>query len=295
MSKANFRVEPGRKFRLGDWDTDATAGYRSKEEGLADLEENKERLRDLQERLYADDHWALLVIFQAMDGAGKDSTIEHVFSGVNPAGCQVYSFKAPSTEELDHDYMWRTSRCLPERGRIGVFNRSYYEEALIVRVHKAILAGQKVPPALVTKDVWGQRFEDINTFERYLTRNGVAVSKLFLHLSKEEQRRRFLARLEQPEKNWKFGLQDVEQRRFWDRYQEAYEDMIRNTSTRHAPWHVVPADRKWVMRAVAARIIVGALKALNVDFPRASEAHRRELEEARKRLLEEGPEGRETK
>jgi PPK2 family polyphosphate:nucleotide phosphotransferase len=293
MPKNDFRVKPGRKFRIEEWDTDSTAGFASKEEGLKALQESTARLRDLQERLYADDHWALLVIFQAMDGAGKDSTIEHVFSGVNPAGCQVYSFKAPSSEELDHDYMWRTSRCLPERGRIGVFNRSYYEEALIVRVHKAILAAQKLPQSLVTDDVWEQRFEDINAFERYLVRNGVLVRKLFLHVSKEEQRRRFLARIEQPEKNWKFGLQDVEQRRFWDRYQEVYEDMIRHTSTEHAPWYVIPADRKWVMRATAARIIVDALEELHLEFPQVSEEHRRELEEARKLLSEEGPEGRE--
>jgi PPK2 family polyphosphate:nucleotide phosphotransferase len=291
VAKDEFRVDPDRKFRLKDWETDATAGYESKQDGIADLRRSNERLRELQEKLYADDHWALLVIFQAMDGAGKDSTIEHVFSGVNPAGCQVYSFKAPSSEELDHDYMWRTSRCLPERGRIGVFNRSYYEEVLIVRVHAAILAAQKLPKALVTDDLWTQRFEDINAFERYLTRNGVLVKKIFLHVSKEEQRQRFLARIEQQEKNWKFGLQDVEQRKHWDRYQEAYEDMIRNTSTEHAPWYVIPADRKWVMRAAAARIIVDALEGLKPEFPRMSEDHRQELEEARKRLTEEEPAG----
>jgi PPK2 family polyphosphate:nucleotide phosphotransferase len=287
MSRELFRVESGSKFRLKDWETDTTAGYESKEDGQEDLEQCKDRLRDLQEKLYADDRWALLVVFQAMDGAGKDSTIEHVFSGVNPAGCQVYSFKAPSAEELDHDFMWRTSKCLPERGRIGVFNRSYYEETLIVRVHKAILAAQKLPSAVVDDSIWEKRFEDINAFERYLTRNGVVVRKLFLHVSKEEQRQRFLSRLDEPEKNWKFGLQDVEQRRYWDRYQDAYEDMIRKTSTEHAPWHVVPADRKWVMRAVTARIIVDALASLNLEFPRMGPDHLKELEEARKRLTEE--------
>jgi PPK2 family polyphosphate:nucleotide phosphotransferase len=244
-------------------------------------------MRDLQDRLYAQDRWAVLLIFQAMDAAGKDSTIEHVMSGVNPQGCQVFSFKAPSAEELDHDYLWRTVRCLPERGRIGVFNRSYYEEVLVVRVHPEILAKQKLPPELVGKGIWKERFEDINAFERYLSRNGTVIRKFFLHISKEEQKQRFLERLEDPEKHWKFALEDVEKRRHWDDYMKAYEEMLEATSTETAPWYIVPADRKWLMRLAVADLIVETLEGLKLEYPRVSEEKKAELAKARQALEEE--------
>jgi len=288
-----FRVEPGEKFKLKDRDPGDTAGFKSKKEANAKerLTEGIERLRELQERLYAHDRWALLLIFQAMDAAGKDSTIEHVMSGVNPQGCQVYSFKQPSAEELDHDYLWRTNRCLPERGRIGVFNRSYYEEVLVVRVHKGILAGEKLPVDLVDADIWKQRFKDINAFERYLTQNGTAIVKFFLHVSKEEQRRRFLARLDEPQKNWKFSLSDAKERDHWDEYMAAYEDMLEQTSTERAPWYVIPADHKWFMRMAAADIIVSTLEKLKPEYPTITEEKRRELEAARKALEQEEAKG----
>jgi PPK2 family polyphosphate:nucleotide phosphotransferase len=288
-----FRVEPDHKFKLKDRDPGDTAGFKSKKEANAKerLTEGIERLRDLQERLYAHDRWALLLIFQAMDAAGKDSTIEHVMSGVNPQGCQVYSFKQPSAEELDHDYMWRTNRCLPERGRIGVFNRSYYEEVLIVRVHKGILAGEKLPADLVDVDIWRQRFKDINAFERYLAQNGTAIVKFFLHVSKEEQRRRFLARLDEPQKNWKFSLGDAKEREHWDEYMAAYEDMLEHTSTEHAPWYVIPADHKWFMRMAVGDIVVSTLEKLKPEYPTITEEKRRELEAARKALEQEEAKG----
>jgi PPK2 family polyphosphate:nucleotide phosphotransferase len=282
-----FRVEPGARFRLKDRDPADTAGFESRKDANQRLTQGIERLRGLQEKLYAYDRWALLLIFQAMDAAGKDSTIEHVMSGVNPQGCQVYSFKQPSAEELDHDYLWRTNKCLPERGRIGVFNRSYYEEVLVVRVHQGILAAEKLPSALVDEDIWKQRFRDINAFERYLARNGTAIVKFYLHVSKEEQRRRFLARLDEPEKNWKFSLSDVKEREHWDDYMEAYEDMLEQTSTEHAPWYVIPADHKWFMRMAVADIVVSALEKLKPDFPTITEEKRRELEAARKVLEQE--------
>ena len=284
-----FRVEPDQKFRLKDRDPADTAGFKSKKEANAKERqaEGIERLRELQERLYAYDRWALLLIFQAMDAAGKDSTIEHVMSGVNPQGCQVYSFKQPSAEELDHDYLWRTNRCLPERGRIGVFNRSYYEEVLVVRVHKGILAGEKLPVDLVDADIWKQRFKDINAFERYLAQNGTALVKFFLHVSKEEQRRRFLARLDEPQKNWKFSLSDVKEREHWNEYMAAYEDMLERTSTEHAPWYVIPADHKWFMRMAVADIVVSTLEKLKPEYPTITEEKRRELEAARKALEQE--------
>ena len=282
-----FRVDPDDKFRLKDRDPADTAGFKSRKEAKERLAAGIERLRELQERLYAHDRWALLLIFQAMDAAGKDSTIEHVMSGVNPQGCQVYSFKQPSAEELDHDYLWRTNKCLPERGRIGVFNRSYYEEVLVVRVHKGILAAEKLPVELVDADIWKQRFKDINAFERYLAQNGTALVKFFLHVSKEEQRRRFLARLDEPQKNWKFSLSDVKEREHWDEYMAAYEEMLRRTSTEHAPWHVIPADDKWFMRMAVADIIVGTLEKLKPEYPTITEEKRRELEAARKVLEQE--------
>jgi PPK2 family polyphosphate:nucleotide phosphotransferase len=284
-----FRVEPDQKFRLKDRDPADTAGFKSKKEANAKERqaEGIERLRELQERLYAHDRWALLIIFQAMDAAGKDSTIEHVMSGVNPQGCQVYSFKQPSAEELDHDYLWRTNRCLPERGRIGVFNRSYYEEVLVVRVHKGILAAEKLPVELVDADIWKQRFKDINAFERYLAQNGTALVKFFLHVSKEEQRRRFLARLDEPQKNWKFSLSDVKEREHWEEYMAVYEDMLERTSTEHAPWYVIPADHKWFMRMAVADVVVSTLEKLKPEYPTITEEKRRELEAARKALEQE--------
>ena len=286
-----FRVEPGEKFRLKDRDPADSAGFESKQDARKRLTQGIERLRELQERFYACDRWALLIVFQAMDAAGKDSTIEHVMSGVNPQGCQVYSFKQPSAEELDHDYLWRTNRCLPERGRIGVFNRSYYEEVLVVRVHPGLLAAEKLPPQLVDEDIWKRRFKEINTFERYLAHNGVAVVKFYLHVSKEEQRRRFLARLDEPEKNWKFSLSDVKEREHWDEYMEAYEDMLGHTSTEDAPWYVVPADHKWFTRMAVADIVVSTLEKLKPEFPTITEEKRRELDAARKVLEKEEVKG----
>jgi PPK2 family polyphosphate:nucleotide phosphotransferase len=287
MAEDRFRVRPDKKFRLEDHDPGFTGRFESKEDGKRHLEKGLEKLRDLQEKLYAQDQWAVLLIFQAMDAAGKDSVIEHVMSGVNPQGCQVYSFKAPSAEELDHDFLWRTTRCLPERGRIGVFNRSYYEEVLVVRVHPPILAKQKLPRSLVTDRIWKERYEDIGGFERYLSRNGTVIRKFFLNVSKEEQRQRFLARLDEPEKNWKFAAADVEERGHWDEYMKAYEKMIEATTSEEAPWHVIPADHKWFTRLAVADVIVETLEGLSLDFPEVSEAQRQELQKARA-LLEGG-------
>lgn len=272
-----YRITDGRDFRLRDFDAGDTGPLKSRDKAEELLKSGIERLSALQEKLYAQDQWAVLLIFQAMDAAGKDGTIDHVMSGVNPQGCQVFSFKAPSAEELDHDYLWRAHRCVPERGRIGIFNRSYYEETLVVRVHPEFLAHEKIPAQLVGKKIWDERFEDINAFERYLSRNGVLVLKFFLHVSKEEQRRRFLDRLDDPAKQWKFSNADVEERKFWKDYQRAYEDVIRNTSTMHAPWHVVPADHKWFTRLVVAEAIVEAMESLNLDFPKVDAARKKEL------------------
>ena len=280
-----YRIAGQKAFRLADINPADTWRLKSKEHAQEWLEEGVTRLRELQNKLYAQQQWAVLLIFQGMDTAGKDSTIKHVMSGVNPQGCDVFSFKAPSPEELDHDFLWRTTCRLPERGRIGIFNRSYYEETLIVRVHPELLACEKLPPALATKDIWRERFEDINALERYLTRNGVIVRKFFLHLSKQEQRKRLLDRLEQPEKNWKFSLDDVRERQKWGSYQRAYEDMIRNTSTDYAPWHVIPADHKWFTRLVVAEVIVAALESLELSYPKVSNAKRKELAAARTALL----------
>ncbi len=249
---------------------DDTRGLKSKEDARKELEKGIERLAELQEKLYAQDQWGVLLIFQAMDAAGKDGAIAHVMSGVNPQGCQVYSFKAPSAEEIDHDFLWRTTRCLPERGRIGIFNRSYYEEMLVVRVHPEILDKQRLPKRLVTKRIWKERFEDVAAFERYLARNGFAIVKFFLHVSKKAQKARFLERLEQPEKNWKFSLADAKEREHWDDYMEAYEDMIRHTAAPHAPWYVVPADNKWFTRLVVARAIEETLLRPRAEVPRCS-------------------------
>ena len=284
-----YRIENGKKFHLKDVDPGDTAELKEpKQEAPTLLEHGVKHLSDLQEKFYAQDRWALLLIFQAMDAAGKDGTIKHVMSGLNPQGVQVYSFKAPSAEELDHDYLWRCLRCLPERGRIGIFNRSYYEETLVVRVHPNILKTEKVPQELITKKIWKERFEDIRNVERYLTRNGIAICKFFLHVSKEEQRRRFLDRLNNPEKNWKFSSADVRERECWDDYQEAYEDMIQHTATDYAPWYVVPADHKWFTRLVVAAAVTNTLKQLDPRYPEVAEEEKVNLAKAKKQLLAEG-------
>ena len=244
-------------------------------------------LAELQDKLYAQDRWAVLLIFQAMDAAGKDGAIKHVMSGINPQGCQVFSFKAPTTEELDHDFMWRCIKCLPERGRIGIFNRSYYEETLVVRVHEKILQSQKLPEKLITKNIWDERFQDIRNFEKYLTRNGVIIRKFFLHVSKEEQKKRFLERIDNPEKNWKFSTTDAKEREYWDDYMEAYEDMIRNTSTKDSPWYVVPADNKWFTRLAVAAAVVDTLASLDLKYPEVGEEKFKELAEAKSLLDKE--------
>jgi PPK2 family polyphosphate:nucleotide phosphotransferase len=283
-----FRIEKGRKFRLANIDPADTAGLEiEKEEAKVMLVAGVERLSALQERLYAHDRWALLIIFQAMDAAGKDSAIKHVMSGVNPQGCQVHSFKAPNPQELDHDYLWRHAAALPARGHIGIFNRSYYEEVLVVRVHEELLAREKLPPKLMGKKIWKRRFAEMAAFEDYLAHNGIVTLKFFLHVSKEEQRRRFLKRLDDPEKQWKFSLADVAERRHWDDYMAAYEDMIQHTATPTAPWYVVPADNKWFSRLVVAAAIDETLERLKLDFPRPDAAETESLAEARAALLAE--------
>jgi PPK2 family polyphosphate:nucleotide phosphotransferase len=286
-----YRVTNGKKFRLKDVDPGDSGGIKSKEAAVELLRGGVERLAELQDRLYAQDRWALLLVFQAMDAAGKDGTIKHVMSGVNPQGCQVYSFKSPSSEELDHDYLWRTTKSLPERGRIGVFNRSYYEEVLVVRVHPEYLAGQKVPASLLGKDVWEERFEDINSFERYATRNGIAIRKFFLHVSRKEQKKRFMERLDRSEKNWKFSSADAREREHWDEYMDAYEDAIRHTASAYAPWYVVPANKKWFTRLVVAAAVIDALEDLDLHYPKVDEKQRKELEVARALLEAEDKDG----
>lgn len=280
-----YRVESGKHFRLKDFDPADTGHWRSKEHADDALQRGILRTAQLQDKLYAQDRWALLLVFQAMDAAGKDGIIKHVMSGVNPQGCQVYSFKAPSDLELQHDFLWRTTRCLPERGHIGIFNRSYYEEVLVVRVHRSILDSQKTPPSLVGKHIWEERFEDIRCFERHMARSGTVIRKFFLNVSKKEQKKRFLERLEQPQKNWKFSAADIHERQCWDDYQEAYEDMIQNTATEHAPWYVVPADNKWFTRLVVSAVLVETLELLDLAYPTVDAAKRKELEAAKKVLL----------
>jgi PPK2 family polyphosphate:nucleotide phosphotransferase len=281
-----FRIDDGKGFRLKRVNPADTLNFDSDEKPKAQqaLIAGVELLAKLQEKLYAQDRWAVLIIFQAMDAAGKDGAIDHVMSGVNPQGCEVSSFKAPSAEELDHDFLWRCAKRLPERGRIGIFNRSYYEETLVVRVHPNFLVNQKLPPNIKTKDLWKRRFQDITNFERYLSHNGILILKFFLHVSKEEQRRRFLARIEDPAKNWKFSLNDVREREHWDEYMEAYEDTIRHTASKYAPWYVVPADNKWFTRLVVASSIVTNLDALNLDFPKLNEEELKALAEAKQAL-----------
>lgn len=281
-----FRVTNGRKFRLKDIDPRDTLHLDDEDKPRAKegLQTGVEALAELQDMLYAQDKWAVLLIFQAMDAAGKDGAIKHVMSGVNPQGCQVYSFKAPTSEDLDHDYLWRCMKCLPERGRIGIFNRSYYEETLVVRVHEEILHKQKLPEKLITKNIWKDRFEDIRAFERYLGRNGVLIRKFFLHVSKDEQKKRFLERIDQPEKNWKFSANDAREREHWDEYMKSYEDMIRNTSTEEAPWYVVPADNKWFTRLVVAGAVIDGLTSLGLSYPTVGPDQMKELAEAKKLL-----------
>lgn len=284
---APFRFDGSGKFHLKSHKTDERGGL-DKEKAEKILEANRQRLSDFQEKLYAQDRWSLLLIFQGMDASGKDSAIKSVFEGVNPQGCEVYSFKQPTSLELDHDFMWRTTIALPERGRIGIFNRSYYEECLVTRVHPEILAKEKIPPSLITKHIWHERFEDISAFERYLARNGTVILKFFLNLSKEEQRERFLERLDEPAKNWKFSMGDIAERALWPRYQAVYQDIVRHTSTALAPWYVVPADHKWFARVVIGSVIVSALDKLDLKFPRADKASLQEFKQVRKALLEEG-------
>ena len=288
MNIENFRVPEGKKLNLKNHPTDYTGDYTDKREAVEDLEKNVERLAELQDVLYAQNHHALLIIFQAMDAAGKDGAIKHVMSGLNPQGCEVTSFKQPSSEELDHDYLWRAMKRLPERGRIGIFNRSYYEEVLIVRVHPEILQFQQMPDKLENdKNIWKKRFEQIRNFEKYLTENGAHVLKFFLNVSREEQKKRFLARIETPEKNWKFSATDAKERAFWDDYMRAYTDALANTSTKDAPWYVVPADKKWFTRTAVSEIIIKKMEALDLQYPKISEAQRESLLEAKKILESE--------
>jgi len=282
-----FRITSGKKFRLKDIDPGDTLHLESEDKPCAKevLAMGVELLAELQDKLYAQDRWSLLIILQAMDAAGKDGAIKHIMSGVNPQGCQVHSFKQPSPEDLDHDYLWRSMKSLPNRGNIGIFNRSYYEETLVVRVHQEFLASQKIPPRLVTRKIWKERFQDIRNFERYLNRNGVVVRKFFLHVSKEEQERRFMERIENPEKNWKFSANDVKERAFWDQYMKAYEDTIRNTATKESPWYVIPADNKWFTRLAIAAAIIEALDSLDLEYPKVDDKKLEELAAAKQTLL----------
>lgn len=278
MDVSRFRVAPGRKVRLRAWKTDDTRPFTDRGAAAGDLDESVRQLAELQEKLYAQDRWSVLLLLQAMDAAGKDGTIEHVMRGLNPQGCEVYPFKVPSEEEMDHDFLWRAHKVMPRRGHIGVFNRSYYEDVLAVRVHPEILAAQKLPPVLVGRTLWAQRYEDINAFERYLTRNGTVLVKCFLHVSKKEQLERLTARMRDPAKQWKFSADDIEKRKHWKDYQGAYEAALSATSTRHAPWHIVPADEKWFTRLTVARLLVDAMMQLELAFPTLTASQKRELD-----------------
>jgi PPK2 family polyphosphate:nucleotide phosphotransferase len=284
---APYCITKGKKCRLKDHDTNDTGEVKNEQHSKKIIENRAGLLTNLQEKLYAQNRWALLLVIQAMDAAGKDGVIKHVMSGVNPQGCDVHSFKTPSTEELNHDYLWRAHSRVPERGMIGIFNRSYYEEVLVVRVHPTILKAQKLPDPLITKRIWEQRYEDINAFEHYLTRNGVVVRKFFLHVSKKEQKKRFLERLEDSKKNWKFSMADVKERGYWKDYQEAYEEVIENTATKHAPWYVVPADNKWYTQLIVASAIITTLEELDLSFPDVDKEKKKELRSARESLLHE--------
>ena len=282
-----YCIAKGDDFRLKHYDPGDTGKVKNKQQSERIIESRAGLLNGLQEKLYAQDRWALLLILQAMDAAGKDGVIKHVMSGVNPQGCDVYPFKTPSSEELNHDYLWRTHSRVPERGKIGIFNRSYYEEVLVVRVHPRILGAQKLPEALATKHIWEDRYEDINAFERYLARNGVVIRKFFLHVSKKEQKKRFLERLEDSKKNWKFSMADVNERGYWKDYQDAYEEVIRNTATKHAPWYVIPADNKWYSQLIVASAIITALEELDLSFPDVDKEKKKELEGVRQSLLKQ--------
>jgi PPK2 family polyphosphate:nucleotide phosphotransferase len=282
-----YHVANGDDFRLKDFDPADTGKLHDKESATELLDDGIKLLSRMQEKLYAQDRWSLLIVLQAMDAAGKDGVVKHVMSGINPQGCDVHSFKAPSSEELDHDYLWRAHKVVPERGKIGIFNRSYYEEVLVVRLHPQLLASQKLPQPLVTKNIWQERFEDIRRFERYLTRNGVIILKFFLHVSRKEQKKRFLERLEDSKKNWKFSMADVKERAYWKDYQAAYEDAIRNTASKFAPWYVVPADNKWYTRLIVASAIIEALDSLNLHFPDAGKEVKKKLQDIKATLLAE--------
>jgi PPK2 family polyphosphate:nucleotide phosphotransferase len=284
---APFRVNGSGEFHLRSHKTNEKGGL-DKDKAAKILEANKKRLSDFQEKLYAQNSWSLLLIFQGMDAAGKDSAIKAIFEGVNPQGCEVHSFKQPSANELEHDFMWRCMMALPERGHIGIFNRSYYEECLVTRVHPELLARESIPPRLVTKNIWRERFEDISAIERYLSRNGTVILKIFLNISKEEQRKRFLDRLDDPSKNWKFSMADVTERALWNRYMAVYQDIVRHTSTAIAPWYVVPADHKWFARVVIGSAIVSTLETLNLQFPRVDKASLEEFKQVRQALESEG-------
>ena len=286
-----YLIDKGKGFKLKHIKPDETHGLGDQFKAAAGqlLDHSTQMLAEQQDMLYAQDRWSLLLIFQAMDAAGKDGTIKHVMTGVNPQGCQVYAFKSPSSIELDHDFMWRTNRFLPQRGHIGIFNRSYYEEVLVVRVHQALLNAQRVPQELVGKNIWEERFEDINCVERYLSRNGTVIRKFFLHVSEDEQKRRFMRRLQDPERNWKFSAADVRERKSWDAYQDAYEDMIANTATKHAPWVVVPADHKWFARLVVSSVVVQALKEMNLSYPVVDTEKRKDLACAEVEIKAEDP------
>src|SRR5438270_4769311 len=289
MSWANkfskpYRIESGKGFRLKDFSPDDTSHLHSKDHAQELLDQSIREMAELQDKLYAQDRWGVLLIFQAMDAAGKDGAIKHVMSGLNPQGCQVYSFKAPSSEDLNHDFLWRTMKCLPERGHIGIFNRSYYEEVLVVRVHSDILKNERLPDSLISKDIWEERFDDIKSFEKYLSHNGVVVRKFFLIVSKGEQKRRFLERLDTPDKNWKFSAADVRERACWDDYMTAYEELIAGTSSSHSPWYVVPADNKWYTRLVVAAAIVDTLHELKLAYLKVDLEQRKQLQAARTEL-----------
>jgi PPK2 family polyphosphate:nucleotide phosphotransferase len=284
---APFRIDGSREFHLKSHKS-AEKGGLDKDKAEKIIEANRKRLSDFQEKLYAQDRWSLLLIFQGMDAAGKDSAIKAIFDGVNPQGCEVTAFKQPSTKELSHDFLWRGATALPGRGRIGIFNRSYYEECLVVRVHPELLAKERIPPILAGKNIWRERFEDISAFERYLTRQGTVILKFFLNVSKQEQRERFLSRLDEPSKNWKFSLADISERALWGKYQAAYQEIVRHTSSAVAPWYVVPADHKWFTRVVIGSTIVRALDQLNLQFPRVDKASLEEFKEVRKALEDEG-------
>ena len=278
---------PGKKIRLKDYDPGYTGPFTSKKDAAQKLEDDIEELAKYQDILYAHNIHALLLVFQAMDAAGKDGTIKHVMSGVNPQGCQVFSFKAPSSEELDHDYLWRSMKCLPERGRIGIFNRSYYEEVLVTRVHESILAKQQLPDSAKGKHIWKDRYRQINDFERYLVENGIMIVKFYLNVSKKEQKERFLERIRNPDKNWKFSATDVKERSHWDDYMDAYENCFSETSTKWAPWYIIPADNKWFTRAAVSDVIISKIKSLDLHYPKPAPDHQQRLEEAEKQLMSE--------